>query len=43
MELTRGDVFEMSAHMSSTSHGLPKKPVLVCPNDVVEAEDRGHE
>ena len=42
-ELTRGDVFEISAYMSSTSHGLPKKPVLICPNEVVEAEDPGHE
>ena len=39
VELTRGDVFEISAYMSSTSHGLPKKPVLICPNEVVEAED----
>ena len=29
--------------MSSTSHGLSKKPVLICPNEVVEAEDPGHE
>ena len=43
VELTRGDVFEISAYMSSTSHGLPKKPVLICPNEVVEAEDPGHE
>ena len=42
VELTRGDVFEISAYMSSTSHGLPKKPVLICLNEVVEA-DRGHE
>ena len=27
VELTRGDVFEISAYMSSTSHGLPKKPM----------------
>ena len=43
VELTRGDVFEISAYMSSNSHGLPKKPVLICPNEVVEAEDPGHE
>ena len=43
VELTRGDVFEISAYMSSTSHGLPKKPVLICPNEVVEADDPGHE
>ena len=43
VELTRGDVFEISSYMSSTSHGLPKKPVLICPNEVVEAEDPGHE
>ena len=43
VELTRGDVFEISAYVSSTSHGVPKKPVLVCPNEVVEAEDPGHE
>ena len=43
VKLTRGDLFEISACMSSTSHGMPKKPVLICPNDVVEAEDPGHE
>ena len=43
VELTRGDVLEISAYMSSTSHELPKKPVLICPNEVVEAEDPGHE
>ena len=43
VELTRGDVFEISSYMSSTSHGLPKKPVLICPNEVVVAEDPGHE
>ena len=43
VELTRGDVFKVSAYMSSTSNGLPKKPVLICPNEVVEAEDPGHE
>ena len=43
MELTRDDVFEVSAHMSSTSHGLPKKTVLICPNEVVDAEVPGHE
>ena len=39
VELTRGDVFEISAYMSPNSHGLPKKSVLICPNEVVEAED----
>ena len=29
--------------MSSTSHGLPKKTVLICPNEVVQAEDLGRE
>ena len=44
VELTRGDVFEISTYMSSTSHGLPKKPVLlICLNEVVEAEDPGQE
>ena len=43
VELTRGDVFEISAYMSSNSHGLPKKSALICPNEVVEAEDPGHE
>ena len=44
VELTRGDVFEISTYMSSTSHGLPKKRVLlICLNEVVEAEDPGHE
>ena len=38
-----GDVFETSACTSSTSHGLPKKPVLICPNEVVEAEDPGRD
>ena len=42
VELTL-DVFEISAYMSSTSHGLPKKSVLICPNEVAEAEDPGHE
>ena len=43
VELTRSDVFEISAYMSSTSHSLPKKTALICPNEVVEAEDPGHE
>ena len=34
VELTRGDVFEISACMSPNSHGLPKKPVLICPNEL---------
>ena len=42
VELTRGDVFEISAYMSPNSHGLPKRPVLICP-EVEEAEDPGHE
>ena len=43
VEMTRGDVFEISAYMSPNSHGLLKKPVLICPNEVEEAEDPGHE
>ena len=43
VELTRGDVFEISAYMTSNSHGLPKTSVLVSPNEVVEAEGPGHE
>ena len=43
MELTRGGVLEISAYMSSTSHNLPNKPVLICPNEVAEAEDPWHE
>ena len=43
VELTRGDVFEISAYISPNSHGLLKKPVLICPNEVEEAEDPGHE
>ena len=42
MEFTRCHMFEISAYMSSTSHGLPKKSVLISPNEVVEAEDPGH-
>ena len=41
--LTRGDVFEISAYMSPNSHGLLKKPVLICSNEVEEAEDAGHQ
>ena len=29
--------------MSPNSHGLSKKPVFICPSEVVEAEDPGHE
>ena len=43
VELTRSDVFEISAYMSSTPRGLPKRPVLICPNEVMEAEDPGPE
>ena len=43
VELTRGDVFEISAYVSPNSHGLPNRPVLICPDEVVEAEDPGHE
>ena len=43
VELTRGDVFEISTYMSPNSHGLQKKSALICPNEVVEAEDPGHE
>ena len=42
VELTRGDVFEISACMSPNSHGLPKKPVLICPNELGEAEGPAH-
>ena len=31
VELTRGDVFEISSYMSPNSHCLPKQPVLICP------------
>ena len=44
MELTRGDVFEVSAHVSSRPRSLLEKPVLICPNEVGEAEeDPGYE
>ena len=43
VELTRGDVFKISAYMSPNSHGLPKNPVLISPNGIVEAEDPEHE
>ena len=36
VELTRGDVFEISAYMSPNSHGLPKKPVSICPNEELD-------
>ena len=36
-------IYKISACMSPNSHGLSKKPVLICPNAVVEAEDPGHE
>ena len=42
-ELPRGDVFEVSAYMSSRPRRLPKKPVVICPNEVEEAEGLGHE
>ena len=42
LELTRCDVFEISAYMSPNSHGLQKKQVLICPNEIEEAEDPGH-
>ena len=42
VELTL-DVFEISAYMFTASHGLPKKSELICPNEVEEAEDPGHE
>ena len=34
VELTDGDVFEVSPHMPSRSRSLPKKPVLICTNEV---------
>ena len=43
VELTRGDVFEVSAHVSSRPRSLLEKPVLICPNEVDEAEDPGYE
>ena len=44
MELTRGDVFGISAYLlSSKSCTMPKKPVLIWPNGVVKAEDPVHE
>ena len=43
VERTRCDVFEISAYMSPNSHGLQKKQVLICPNEVEETEDPGHE
>ena len=43
VELTRGDVFEISAYVSPNSHSLSKKPVLIGPNEIEEAEDPGHE
>ena len=43
VELTRGDVFEVSAHVSSKPCCVSKKPVLICPSEVDEAEDAGHE
>ena len=43
VELTLSDVFEISAYMSSKPPGLPKRPVLICPNEVMEAEDPAHE
>ena len=43
VELTRGDVFEVSAHVSSRPRSLLEQPVLLCPNEVDEAEDPGYE
>ena len=43
VELTRGDVFEVSAHVSSRPRSLLEQPVLICPNEVDEAEDPGYE
>ena len=46
VELTRGDVFEVSAHVSSRPLSFLEKPVLICPNEVDEAdeaEDPGYE
>ena len=43
VELTRGEVFEVSAHMSSASCSPSQKPVLICPNEVEESEYPEHE
>ena len=39
VELTRGDVFEVSAHVSSRPRSLLENPVLICPSEVDETED----
>ena len=36
VELMRGDVFEVSAHVSSRPRSFLEKPVLICPNEVDE-------
>ena len=43
VELTHGELFEVSAHMSSRPCSFLEKPVLICPIDVNEAEDPGYE
>ena len=43
VELTRSDVFEVSANVSSRPRSFPEKPVLICPNEIDEAEDPGYE
>ena len=43
VELTRGDVFEVSAHEPSRPRRFLEKPVLICPNEVDEAKDLGYE
>ena len=37
VELTRGDVFEVSAYVSSRPRSLLEKPVLICPNGIRRA------
>ena len=36
-------MFEVSAHVSSRPRSLLEKPVLICPNEVDEAEDSGYQ
>ena len=43
VELVRGDVFDISVYTSSKPCSFPKKSVLICPNEVEEAEGPGHE
>ena len=43
VELKRGDVFGVSAHLSSRSRSVLKKPVLMCPSEGDEMENPGYE